>query len=197
MTSESGPAPRDRDPLSEGDRIALEVGRQELGVLLRPARLASVTAGTLFFCGAITVIWGAVAGGGGIITGIALLLVGWNERRGRDRLRALDPEGARILGWNQLVLAGVIAVYGVLAILRAGEPSDPSMQQLEELAGISPEVIADLTRKVYGAVIIAVTLVQSILARYYFRQQGRVEDFRRRTPAWVTRTLTELAPQSR
>jgi hypothetical protein len=103
-----------------------------------------------------------------------------------------------VLGWNQLALAGVVAVYGLLAILRAGESTDPSMRELEELAGISPEFVADLTRKVYGSVIVVVMLVQGILARNYFRQKARVEDFRRKTPSWVLRTLTEFAaPGSR
>jgi len=177
------------DPLSVGDRAVLAEATRELRGLRRPTRLASLTSGILLVFGVISVAWGAVSGGGGVFAGIALIALGWNERRGRDRLLALEPEGASILGWNQLALAGVVAVYGLLGILRAGEPTDPSMRQLEELAGLSQDLVADLTRMVYGSIIVAVTLVQVILARYYFRQKARVEDFRRRTPPWVIRTL--------
>lgn len=190
LTPPSEPRP-ENDPLSAGQRAALGEATQELRGLLRSSRIANVTAGSLLFFGAITLAWGAVSGGGGVLIGLALLAVAWNERRGRDRLRAIDPEGARVLGWNQLALAAVVAVYGLVAILRAGEATDPSMQQLEELVGISPELVAEITRRVYGSAIVAVALIQGVLARYHFRQRARMEDFRRRTPSWVLQTLTD------
>lgn len=178
----------DPAPLSGAQKAALDDAAVRLHTLLRPARIASVNAWTLGIFGALTLIWGVV-GGGGVLIGLALLTVAWNERRGRDRLRALDPDGARILAWNQLILAGVVTAYCLVTIVRARLAPDPSLQRLEALAGLPADLVADLTTLVYGSVILVVGFVQVLLARYHARREAPLEAFRESTPGWVVELL--------
>lgn len=179
------------DPLSSEQKEVLAEAATRLKTLLRAARVARVNAWTVGIFGALSVLWGLASGGGGVVVGLALLAVAWNEFRGKSRLQALDPEGARILGWNQLVLAGVIDAYCVMAIYLSRASPDPSVQQLEELAGISQDLVADLTTLFYGAVIAGVTLAGALLALYHFRRRAQVESFRDETPAWAVEILRE------
>lgn len=181
-----------RAPLSAGERAELEAARAALKPVDRAARWATMTLWTVGGFGILTVLWGLVSGGGGVVVGAALVAVAWNERRGRDRLRSLDPEGARILGWNQVVLGAVITAYLLAVIVRARTITDPSMQELEALVGLDPDLVADLTTLVYGATIVIVDVVQVFTARFHFARRAMVEAFRRDTPAWVTELLREI-----
>jgi hypothetical protein len=157
--------------------------------LVRPARIARFNAWTIGMFGGLTVLWGFASGGGGLVVGLALLAVAWNERRGVRLLEAMDAEGARVLGWNQLLVAVVIAGYCVYAILRARRGPDASMRALEEAAGISSETVAELTLLIYGSIAVMVALVQVLLARYHFRAGAAVDAFRRETPRWAMELL--------
>lgn len=178
-----------RAGLSAEERAALARARDALRPVHRAGRWATFTLWTVGGFGALTVLWGLVAGGGGLVVGAALMAVAWNERRGRDRLLALDPHGARILGWNQILLAAVITVYLGLVILRSRTTTDPSLQELQTMVGLDPDLVADLTTMVYGAVIVIVDLVQVFMARFHFRRESMAEAVRRDTPPWVLDVL--------
>lgn len=174
--------------LPEG-RAELDRARAGLRPIRRATRWATLTFWTVGVFGVLTVLWGLVSGGGGVIVGVALVAVAWNERRGRDRLRSLEPAGARILGWNQLILAVVITVYLLGVIIQARSTTDPSMGELERVVGLDPDMVAELTTMVYGAVIVIVDLVQLLTARFHFHRQAMVEAYRRATPEWVLDVL--------
>ena len=177
------------DPLSAAQKSALDDAAGRVRAILKPARVATVNAWTIGIFGAITVLWGLVSGGGGVVVGALLLAVAWNEKRGRDRLRALDPEGATILGWNQVALAAVVTAYCLVAIVRAHVAPSASMQELEDAAGFSADLVAQITTLVYGAVIVGVVASQAFLARWHFRRRAMVEAFRQKTPPWVVEVL--------
>ncbi len=180
-------------PLSAEQKAALDDAARRMRVLLKPARVAAVNAWTIGIFGAITVLWGLVSGGGGVVVGVLLLAVAWNEKRGRDRLLALDPEGATILGWNQVALAAVVTGYCLVAIVKAHTAPSASMQELEDAAGFDPDLVAQLTTLVYGAVIVGVVAGQAFLARWHFRRRAQVEAFRSETPPWVVELLARRA----
>jgi hypothetical protein len=186
----------DPSPLTPEQKATLAEAATRLKKLMRPARIARFNAWTIGIFGGLTVLWGLVSGGGGLVVGVALLAVAWNEMRGARRLQALDPEGARLLGWNQLAVALVIVGYCAFAIVRARRGPDPSMRELEEAAGISAETVADLTLLIYGSIAVVVALVQALLARYHFGARAAVEAFRRETPAWAIELLGSARPGS-
>lgn len=196
MRSETAPGartvttrPPEPEPLSPRQKAALTRGRRQLKSVLRPARVAAITAGSVAVFGALSLLWGLVGGGGSLVIGAALLAVAWNERRGLERVRQLDPEGARILGWNQLVLAGVVVGYSLLAIQRAQAGPGPEVRELEELVGYPTDLIAELTTMVYGGVIVIVGVFQGLLARFHFQRQSSIEAYVRETPDWVVEVL--------
>jgi hypothetical protein len=175
----------DQDPLAPEQKQRLAAATVERDRLLRPARLARMNGWSLGIFGGLSILIGLVTGGGGILVGAALVALAWNEMRGVALLRRLDPEGARILGWNQIAVGGVVAVYCAAAIVRSRMAPNASMQELEELAGISGDLMSELTTVFYGSVAIVVGIVQGLLARYHFRAGPRLAAFRRATPGWI------------
>jgi hypothetical protein len=160
-----------------------------LKAVLRPARIARVNGWTVGVFGALSVLFGLVSGGGGIFVGVALIAIAWNEMRGARMLKALDSQGARVLGWNQLLLGGLIALYCAFTIWHAGMSPDPSMKELEDLGGIPAGLVSQLTTLLYGAVAVIVGIVQVLLARYHFRAEAKVHAFVNATPEWVRAAL--------
>jgi hypothetical protein len=183
----------DAPAFSLEQQAALQEAAARLKVVLRPARIARVNGWTVGVFGALSVLWGLVSGGGGIFVGLALIAIAWNEMRGVKRLSALDPEGARILGWNQLVLGALIGAYCAFTIWHAHLSPDPSMQELEDLGGVPAGLIAQLTTLLYGGVAVVVGIVQLLLARYHFRAAARIRAFVSETPEWVRAALAAVS----
>ena len=179
----------DAPGLSPEQRVELQEAAARLKVVLRPARVARVNGWTVGIFGGLSVLFGLVSGGGGIFVGLALIAVAWNEMRGVRMLRALDSEGARVLGWNQLFLGVLIALYCLFTIWHASLSPDPSMKELEDLGGIPAGLVSQLTTFLYGAVAVIVGIVQVLLARYHFRAEARVRAFVNETPEWVRAAL--------
>jgi hypothetical protein len=175
--------------LTPEQKAALADAAARMKTVLRPARLARLNGWTVGVFGALSVLVGLVSGGSGIVVGLALVAVAWNEMRGVRRLVAIDPQGARILGWNQVVLGGVIVAYCAFAVVHARVAPGAATRQLEQLGGVAPGLIAQLTTVVYGAIAVLVGLVQLFFARYHFRAEARVRAFRDETPEWVRDVL--------
>lgn len=191
--------PPDSGPLSSTDKAALDSAAERVRVLLKPARWATVNVWTVGVFGVLTLIYGLASGTSAVLVGLGLVLVAWNERRGRDLLRAIDPRGPTVLGWSELALGAVIAASCLLAILKARAAPDPSLVELSEAAGISLDELAGITTRVYGALIVGVVIAQALVARYHFRNRPKVEQFRRETPPWVLEILraTSAPPSPR
>ena len=85
--------------------------------------------------------------------------------------------------------AVVVAGYCAGAIIRANASPDASMAELYELAGISPDLVAELTTFVYGGIAALVAVVQVMLARWHFAGGLRLQAFVEGTPAWVLELL--------
>ena len=174
----------DPGPLSPEQMDQVATARVALRTMLRPARVARINAWTIAIFAGLTIAWGLVLGGG-LVVGAALAGVAWNEFRGARMLRALDAEGGRVLGWNQLILAGVVVAYCVATILRSAAAADPSLLELETLAGLAPGTVAELTTALYVAVAVLVAIVQVVLARWHFGAARRIDAFRSATPPWI------------
>jgi hypothetical protein len=123
---------------------------------------------------------------------IGLIVVAYNEFRGRNGLRRFDPAATALLGWNQLGLWAVLVGYSVWSIAEALIMPNPYEQALgadPELAGSMLGSIGDLYRAitlaVYGGMIFGTTLMQGWNAWYYFSRREHVEAYLNATPAWV------------
>jgi hypothetical protein len=133
----------------------------------------------------------------GLAVFAGLAAVAWNEFRGRRRLVAFDPRGATILGWNQLGLLLMIALYcgwslyhglagaGSLEAQLAASPELKSaVGSLQEIEGLE-HLYRTLVVAIYGSVILLSVIFQGANAIYYFTRRGLIEGYLSDTPAWV------------
>lgn len=175
--------------LSAEQRDALAAAEVGLKSVRRAARMAGINAWTMAIFAGITLLFG-LGDAFSMAVGLALGGVAWNEFQGRNMLRGLDPEGAKRLGWNQVVILGLVVVYCGVQIWKAlyGTP-DTSMAELEELAGFEPGWLSELTATAYIAVAVIVSGVQLLTARFHFARIAELKAWARTTPAWVREVL--------
>jgi hypothetical protein len=133
--------------------------------------------------------------------GLAMLVLAWNEQRGRTLLLAGDPRAPRRLAQNQLALLLVVLVYCAYSAYVAWTGPgllDAVLRDLPELpdglgegtlgAGTS---VADLSEwgrvlalSVYAAVAVGSLLVQGLTALYYHSLRSTVDRLGA-SPAWA------------
>lgn len=146
-----------------------------------------------------------------LVMGIALGAFAFNELRGGKMIARFDPNGARVLGFNQLVLGAVVVLYSGWSILSAqrssdssvssvlsqfqggttGDPDTDSMLQSVNAAGSSVSKFA--TYALYGTLAFAGAAGCGLTALYYFTRARVVRDMVAETPAWVLDTMRAAA----
>ncbi len=172
------------DPLTPEQKEELAGAGRRAATILKAGRVAAFNGWTLLVFGALSVLFGLFSPVG-MAVGVLLLALGWNELRGRGLLRALDPRGARILGWNQISLMGVITAYCLWSLHRTLAHPDPEMVQLEEMVGISREMVTQVTVLAYGGVILLTAVFQGLLSRYHFARERLLAEYLEQTPGWI------------
>jgi hypothetical protein len=181
MTDSSGP---DRGPLSPEQQRQLAEANQRARKIMGAARVAAFNGWTLGSIAAASVLFGLFSRTA-LVMGLAMGFVAWNEFRGRALLRAFDPEGARLLGKNQVGLLVVIVVYCLWSIYITTTGENPEMAEIEAMIGDISDLVTELTVMVYGAVIGLSVLFQGLNARYYFSRQRLIREYVQQTPDWV------------
>ena len=139
---------------------------------------------------ALTLLFGFTSVSG-ILIAAGMGAVAFLELRGAARIRQLQPEAARVLGFNQLALGGLLIAYAAWQIFShltgTGEyaqlaASDPQLGQM-----LAP--VEDLTRLivvgVYAGVIVASLVAQGGLAMFYFSRVKHIRAYVRQTPEWI------------
>jgi len=121
----------------------------------------------------------------GFMVGIGLVIVAWNEFRGRGLLSRFDPRGPKLLGWNQVALMGLVILHCLWSMYRTAADPTGEVLQLEELAGLPADFVTGLTISVYGFAIVLTLLFQGLNARYYFARISLLADYLRETPGWI------------
>lgn len=127
----------------------------------------------------------------GVIMGVGLSAIAWNEFRGRKLLHQFSPRAPAVLGWNQLGLLVLVVAYGAWmmnASLRASS-------QLKNMMGTDALTIPTvgnidslyktLAVTMYGALIAGTVIFQGLNSLYYFTRARILRDYLAQTPAWV------------
>lgn len=179
-------------PISAEQQEEFADAGKKLAKILRAGKIAAVSGWTLVVFGVLSALLGLFSLTGMLVAG-ALLALGWNELRGRALLVALDPQGARVLGWNQLAIIGLVVVYCLWQLYSSLAHPNPQMAELEELVGIEPELVAQLTILVYGSVMVITAVAQGLLSRWHFAREKQLKTYLEETPAWIV-TLQKSAP---
>lgn len=171
-------------PLSPEQREELTTATERAGKILGAGKVASFNGWTLGVIGAISLLFGLFSLTS-FIAGACLLLVAWNEFRGRDMLRSFDPKGPDLLWKNQTGLMSAVIAYCAWSIYKAKAHPSAEVAQLEELAGLPADFITDMTVTVYASAILLTLLFQGLNARYYFARVQMLADYLRETPDWI------------
>ncbi|HYE62508.1 MAG TPA: hypothetical protein VD997_10990 [Phycisphaerales bacterium] len=132
------------------------------------------------------------------VAGVMLAGLAAVEFMGRARLKRAEPQAALLLGWNQLLILGLIGGACFYQIFFNAPPpaapspylTDPAVKDLLEANGYGGllEAAQDqrpLRTLVYCGVAVSALLTQGVLALYYFSRHKVVEAYLRATPAWV------------
>lgn len=185
------------NPLAHEHLAALAQARERTRKVRRAAGVAAFSGWTMVCFAAITLL-GAIFGSiPSLIMGLALGAVAYNELRGAGMLRRLEARGARVLGFNQLALAGVIVAYSAWSLV-AQLRADP----LEAMGGSSGDaeidaLVGDLTTTVsvglYGGMAAIGFIVPGLTAWYYFTRGKLVRNVVSQTPEWVVAALRAAA----
>jgi hypothetical protein len=174
----------DQSPLSPSQREDFAQAGERARKILTAGRVATFNGWTLGVCAAVSLLLGLFSMIG-FIVGICLAIVAWNEFRGGERLRQFDPDGLKLLVWNQVGLMSLVVSYCLWSMYRTvANPSD-EVARLEELTGLPGDFVTDLTVTVYGLAIVLTLLFQGLNARYYFARIQLLADYLRETPRWI------------
>jgi hypothetical protein len=127
----------------------------------------------------------------GFLVAVGLMVVAYNEFRGRRRLVEYDPTAAPFLGWNQIGLMTLVTGYCGWTMFTSAGAFAVEIQAKPELAAAigSLEEFEPLYRQIvfifYGTVIALTVAFQGLNAAYYFTRRKPIAAYVRETPAWV------------
>ena len=170
--------------LSSNQREEFAQATERASKIRGAGRVATFNGWTLAVCSAVSLLLGMFSVTG-LMVGICLAVVAWNEFRGRERIRRFDPSGPRLLGWNQVGLMSLVVAYCLWSMFRSAANPSEDVAQLEELAGLPGDFVSSLTMMVYGLTIVLTLLFQGLNARYYFSRVRMLTDYLKETPGWI------------
>ncbi len=169
-TTNDGPlSPQRQNELAEADPNARKV--------LSAAKVAAFNGWAIGVFAALSLLF-ALSSRTALVVGSGLVIVAWNELRGRKLLLRFDPRGPRLLGWNQLGLMGLVVAYCLWSIyigLTGTAELDALLKELEPVTGSIGDLQTTLTLAVYGGVITCTIIFQGLNALYYFTRTKHVQ----------------------
>ena len=158
--------------------------------VLKAAKVAAFNGWTVGFFAAASAIFALFSIPTALLCA-GLAFVTYNEFRGRKLLLRFEPRATRVLGWNQLVLMGLLIAYGAWHIGAAYLGPSPYEQairttpQLEKMLRPVENLYTLLTVVVYGGVIVGTMIFQALNAAYYFTRAKRLRAYLAETPDWI------------
>jgi hypothetical protein len=177
-------------PLTEEHLRQLEAARVAAKKIRRAVNVARGDGWTVGLFGALTFLFGLGSVSAALV-GSGMAVIAFVEVRAANKLRGFEPGAARVLGLNQLALAGLLfayAVFGIVSVL-FGPSEYAAIVAQEPDVGKALGPIEDLTKTIAIAVYVVVILVavffQGGMALYYFGRAKVVRAYLAQTPAWV------------
>ncbi len=127
----------------------------------------------------------------GLVMGVGLALVAWNEFRGRAMLLRFELRGSRVLGWNQLGLMALVIGYAAWMLGTALWGPSPFAEVMDRDAALTQslgsveQLYEMISLAIYGGLIAGTLIFQGLNSLYYFTRGKHVEAYLRETPQWV------------
>jgi hypothetical protein len=187
------------EPLSPQQHQEWIQARQRGKKVRRAVRSARFQGWSIGIFAALTILF-SLSDPPGLLLGIGMAVVAWMQFAGARRLAALDAPAARMLGWNQLALGGMLVLYALWKLMHAGDaPLPPEVLAAGAGANLGPmlQSVQDLTRLimvvVYATVALVAVVGQGWMAWYYFSRQSHIRRYVAQTPAWIA-NLQRITP---
>ncbi len=142
----------------------------------RAAKVARFNGWAIGGCAALSLLTGLSSIPVGMV-GLGLVIVAWNELRGRKMLLRLDQGAPRLLGRNQLGLMALVVGYSLWSIylgLTGTTELTVLLEELEPAFGPLGHLQGSLTLALYGGVILLSIIFQGLNALYYFTRAEHV-----------------------
>jgi len=132
-----------------------------------------------------------------IVLCLGLAVIAWREFKGRRLLKALDRAAPRLLGFNQIGLACLIAAYclfNIILVLTQPGPYAAAMASQPDIAqslGPIENLYKTCSLAIYGGIIVLSLLFQGGTAWYYFSRAKHLDAYLAETPEWIVRMEKE------
>lgn len=168
----------------------LEAARKSARKVRRAVSVANFDGWTIAIFGAITLAMG-LTDFTNIGLGLGLGAVAYLELRNAGRVKRLDADAARILGFNQLALAAILIIYACWELYvssRSGGAAaalgvtDPDVAQM---LGPVQDLTTMISHAVYGSLILIAVFAQGSMALYYFTRVRLIRNYLATTPEWI------------
>jgi hypothetical protein len=177
-------------PLTADHLLQLEAARVAAKRVRRAVSVARGDGWTVAGFGAVTFLCGLGTVSGALV-GSGMMVIAFIELQAANRLRRLETGAARVLGLNQLALAGLLLAYAVVGIYSVlyGPSEYAAAVASEPELGRALGPIEDLTKTlalaVYAVVMLVAVFFQGGMAMYYFGRATHVRAYLAQTPPWV------------
>jgi hypothetical protein len=170
------PIPQPASPqLTPAHFQQLAEAQRKLKKVRRAVSVANFDGWTIGIFGGLSLMFGVIGGisPGDIVVGLVLATIAFVELRTAKNLRRLDLRSARVLGFNQLALAGLIILYSLWRIHDATSATGSESEMISEIAQVDPGM-ANQARSfsqqvsfgMYGGLILFTILAQGGTALY-------------------------------
>ncbi|MDB5356810.1 MAG: hypothetical protein JWN24_3263 [Phycisphaerales bacterium] len=191
-------------PLSPAQLAQIESAGRIHRLVQRAARTACFSAWTMLIIGLSGGLFALISPSmAGIVTALALCVVGVVEYCGYRGLRRADPDAALLLARNQLFFLALIVAYAIWqmvsfssASVKAAVIPDDVRSQLSLMPDLTRQIDGqiDLWSAVanygfYALLIVLSILFQGGLALYYFTRRKHLAAFKIATPQWAQKVF--------
>jgi hypothetical protein len=189
--SEPGPAPGVQSPLPADAKHALAAANARFAKIRRAVSVARFNAWTMAIFGSVAVL-GGMFNFAALGLGAGLLAASWLEFRGAGAMRRLDRSGPGRLAGNQVFVVAIVAAYCLWNVYRVSSSApSPLLSELrgveggEDIAAQVESLVRPITIGVYFLVTLLTGLFQGLMAIYYLRRRGLIDEYASSTPEWV------------
>jgi hypothetical protein len=127
----------------------------------------------------------------GLAVTAGLIVVAWNEFKGRRMLRQLDIRAPRLLGWNQVGVLVLVIGYCAWSIATAYLDKTSGIgQMMAEVGALGvtggvKQMVHLAPIMFYGVVALGSVIFQGLNAQYYFSRAKILKAYLNETPAWI------------
>jgi hypothetical protein len=182
--------PVEQSPLSAEHLRQMSDARLRAKKVRRCVSVANFDGWSVGAFGGLTLLFGMFSFWGWFL-GAGMLISAYVELTTVSRVKRLEPNAARRLGWNQIALAGLLltyagwslyqSVYGPDLLASAAAEVPEAADMLAPYSGLARMISV----AVYVGLACVAVFAQGGTALYYFSREKHIRAYREQTPAWI------------